>query len=109
MKIRPAGFSVVVEVEPVETCIDGGVIERLPSEIEREEKGRDLGRIVSFGPIAYLGFADCKNPGDWGAKEGDLVEFNRYDGKIPRISETRPEFRNYRIIQDKDVIAVIEE
>jgi co-chaperonin GroES (HSP10) len=109
MKIKPTGYSIVVEVAPVDVCIDGGVIERLPDEIAREEKGRDLGRVISFGPIAFLGFGGCKTPEDWGVKVGDLVEFNRYDGKIPRISEEHPEFRTFRIIQDKDIIAVIEE
>lgn len=109
MKIRPVGYQVLVEVAPVEEKSAGGIIVSTHDDLERERKGRDIGRIISFGPICFKGFADCKSPADWGVKEGDLIEFNRYDGKIPRISERNPEFQNHRIITDKDIIAVIEE
>jgi len=109
MKIKPTGHFVLVEVKPVEETFPGSKILSPQSEIERERKGRDIGRVLEFGPIAFLGFATCKKPEDWGVRVGDLVEFNRYDGKMPRVSEQNPEFENYRIINDNDIIAVIEE
>lgn len=109
MKIKPVGFKVLVEVSPVEEKSPGGIITSLPNELERERKGRDVGKILAFGPICFQGYADCKTPADWGVKIGDLVEFNRYDGKETRMAEVCPEMKNYRYINDNDIIAVIEE
>jgi len=109
MKIKPTGHFVLIKVAPVEEKSAGGIIVSSQNDLERERKGRDIGRVIAFGPIAYQGFADCKKPEDWGVTVGDLVEFNRYDGKMPRMSEKHPELENFRIISDNDIIAVIEE
>jgi co-chaperonin GroES (HSP10) len=108
MKIRPAGHWVLVEIEPVEDKSAGGIV--LPSEqVKKEHAGRDIGRVVSFGPIAYRSFVGCERPEDWGVKEGNLVEFRRYDGKMPRLAEKEESLKNYRLVQDNDIIAVMEE
>ncbi len=108
MKIRPAGFSVIVEVEAKSKTYEGSMIEMAPDEQKREHGGRDVGVILAFGPIAYQGFANCKGPEDWGVKVGDTVEFKRYDGKIPRSAETNPELKNIRVLDDSDIKCVVE-
>lgn len=108
MRIRPRGHFVLVEVIPVEEKTAGGIV--LPSElVEREHGGRDIGKLVDIGPLAYKGFAHAEGPEDWGVKVGDLVEFNRYDGKQPRLAEDNEELKNLRIVNDNDIIAVMEE
>jgi co-chaperonin GroES (HSP10) len=98
-----------MKIKPVEETSAGGIIVSSQTELERERKGRDLGEIIEFGPIAFLGFATCEKPEDWGCKVGDTVEFNRYDGKISRASEIDKSLADYRLINDEDIIAVIEE
>ena len=72
-------------------------------EYEREENGHCVGRIKAFGPTAFLGHEGCESPGDWGVELGDLVEFYRYDGKIPLFDTER----RYRLINDSDILMVI--
>ena len=107
-RIRPTGYYVLVEVDVVEETHEGTSIVMLNDERTREAGGRDIGTIVEFGPICFQGYADCKKPSDWGCKVGDKVEFNRYDGKTPRLAESDPELANLRIINDNDIIAVME-
>ena len=107
MKIKPTGYYILVEVEAVEETHEGSSILMIQDERKREHGGRDVGVIKEFGPIAFQGYADCKGPEDWGCKVGDKIEFNRYDGKTPRMAENNPELANLRIINDNDIIAVI--
>lgn len=109
MQIKPAGYRVLVKVAPVEEKSEGGIIVSSQNELERERKGRDIGEIIAFGPLAFKGFAKCNGPEDWGCKIGDLVEFNRYDGKITRLGEMNKKYSDYRIINDDDILAVYEE
>jgi co-chaperonin GroES (HSP10) len=108
MKIKPTGHWVLIEVTPVEEVSTGGIV--LPSDqVKKEHAGRDIGRVVSFGPMAYKSFAGCEGPEDWGVAVGDTVEFRRYDGKMPRLAENDPSLENFRLIQDNDIIAVTAE
>jgi len=104
MKIKPCGFHVLIEMEEVERVSDGGIITHTRAEYEREQNGHDVGRIIAFGPTAFVGFG-CKSPEEWGCTLGDLVEFQRYDGKIPRHDTEM----KYRCVNDSDIIMVIED
>ncbi len=106
MKIKPCGFQVLIEMEDVEEKSEGGIIMQTMNEQEREQRGHDVGRIVAFGPVAYQGFSGCDGPEDWhpDLKEGALVEFRRYDGKIPRHDLDM----KYRVVNDSDILMVIE-
>lgn len=108
MKIKPTGFFLTVEVEAKSKKFEGSMIEMAPDEQKREHGGRDIGVVLEFGPIAFQGFANCKGPEDWGVKVGDTVEFERYDGKIPRSAETNPELKNIRVLTDSDIKCVVE-
>ena len=107
MKYRPCGYRVLIKMDSVDKEITEGALKgfKLGSDDEqkKEEHGHCIGRIVSFGPTAFKGYAGCESPEDWGAKVGDLVEFNRYDGKIP-LGDTNEE---YRIINDCDILMVV--
>jgi co-chaperonin GroES (HSP10) len=104
--IKPTGTCVLIEVEPVEEKSSGGIVIASKSELKREFGGRDIGRVLAFGPYCYKDFG--LTPEGWGVKVGDLVEFNRYDGKIPRLAEKDEKYKNYRLITDNDILAVYE-
>lgn len=108
MKIKPAGYYVLVEVEPRSKTYENSVIEMAVDDQKREHGGRDVGKIIAFGPIAFKGFENCEGPEDWGVSVGDMVEFGRYDGKIPRHAEVDESCKNLRILIDNDILAVVE-
>ena len=106
--ISPCGTTVLIEVEPVEETFEGSsVIVRPMKDTKREFGGRDIGRIIAFGPFCYKDFKIT--PEQWGCKVGDLVEFNRYDGKVPRLAEKNDKYKGYRLISDNDILAVYSE
>ncbi|MBE16546.1 MAG: hypothetical protein Unbinned6354contig1000_21 [Prokaryotic dsDNA virus sp.] len=103
--MKPCGYYVLVKVEEVEVKSASGIIIQTREGAEREFTGQCIGQVQSFGPLAFKGLAGgkCKTPKDWGVEVGDMVEFNRYDGKVPHAEG----FSNYRLIQDEHIWAVI--
>ena len=84
-----------------------GIILNSNDEAERERKGRDLARIIAFGPTAFKGYAGCESPADWGVKDGDIVELStRYDGKFSRAGEYGKQYENYRYVNDQDIMGL---
>ena len=108
MKIKPVGFYVLIEIEPVEETFSNSTIVMPEDQRKREIGGRDIGKVISFGKTAYLGFDGCECPEDWGVKTGDMVEFNRYDGKESRVAEIDKSLINLRYIKDSDIIGIVE-
>ena len=110
MKIRPTGFHVLVKVDSIDETYNGGKILMATNEALREHGGRDVGEVIEFGPTVYLGYEGCKCPEDWqpGLKVGSRVEFRRYDGKTPRYAEEDENLKDFRLINDGDIIAVLE-
>lgn len=105
--VKPLGHHVLIEIIPVQFTTESGIIMGSASEQERERKGRDIGKIIAFGPTAYLGFEGCKAPEDWGVKVGDVVELSgRYDGKFSRVSEYDKAYESLRYVNDSDIIGV---
>jgi len=105
--VKPLGHHVLVEIIPVQFKSTGGIILHSQTESERERKGRDLARIVAFGPTAYLGFSGCESPADWGVKVGDTVELKgRYDGKFSSVSDYDSKYESLRYVTDSDIIGV---
>jgi co-chaperonin GroES (HSP10) len=106
--IKPIGKQILVRLLPVEKRFlgDGSII--LPDDlIEKEEGGRDMGCIVAWGPLAWVGYetmdgSTTTQPEHFGIIDplGALVEFARYDGKLTRFGadKTYPEYRDYRYI-----------
>lgn len=105
--VLPLGYNVLVEIIPVQIKSDFGIVLSSTNEAERERKGRDLARIIAFGPTAYKGYAGCESPKDWGVKEGDIVELStRYDGKFSRAEEYGKQYENYRYVNDQDIMGL---
>lgn len=106
--VLPLGYNVLVEIIPVQVQSSGGIIlSSSDDEVERERKGRDIARIIAFGPTSYKGYEGCDCPADWGVKEGDLVELStRYDGKFTRAHEYHSDFQNYRYVSDQDIMGI---
>ena len=104
--VLPLGYNVLVEIIPVQVQSSGGIIlASSEDEVERERKGRDIARIIAFGPTAYKGYAGCECPADWGIEAGDLVELStRYDGKFTRAHEYNKQYENYRYVSDQDIM-----
>ena len=105
--VSPLGHHVLIEIIPAQFKSTGGIILTTEKQDERERKGRDLGRVLEFGPIAYNGFAGCKSPKDWGVKVGDVVELSgRYDGKFSSVVDFDDKYKNLRYVNDSDIIGV---
>lgn len=107
LPIKPLGHHVLIEIVPVQFKSSGGIILSSEKESERERKGRDLAKILAFGPTAYLGFEGCNSPAEWGVKVGDIVELSgRYDGKFSTVAEYNKDYESIRYVNDSDIIGV---
>ncbi len=108
--VKPLGFHVLIEVVPVKFQSAGGIALFSKEEETRENGGRDLGKIIAFGPIAYKGFEGCDSPEDWGVKIGDTVELKgRYDGKKSCAKDYDEKYDKLRYVSDSDIIGVFDE
>lgn len=99
---RPMEFNVVVELDPVQEKTAGGII--LPeSKKERDELAAEEGTLVAASPLAF----SYASPSEWGDEHppqvGQRVMIARYQGVAKEHDG-----RKFRIVKDKDVVAVIE-
>jgi len=75
----------------------------LPDAVREKERLTGVqGRVVSMSPACFdfANFPEGSTP-----KEGDAVQF----AKLAGVMTTGADGREYRLIQDRDVIAIIEE
>ena len=99
--IRPVEFNVLVKQDPIETKTRMGLV--LPDEvIERQKHAQTRGVIVEISPLAF-------NEDVWPAgmdkpKPGDRIAFARHAGTFIEGNDGE----EYRIVKDKDVVALIE-
>lgn len=107
MKIKPAGYFVLVDVTEAESVTSGGIF--LPKDlIEKEQMAEETGVIRAFGPTAFVGMRGCEREDipaheQWGLKVGDKVEFKRFEGKRSFVEG----LENLRYIPDTHIIGVI--
>ena len=103
--LTPMEYNCVVRMDPVESKSAGGII--LPtSKTDRDKLAADEGMLVAISPLAFnydQWPADARKP-----QVGDRVMFARYSGTLyqPNGEDKEPQ---YRILKDKDIIAVIEQ
>ena len=110
LPVRPLGHYVLIEIVPVKFVSNGGIVLSSANEQERERKGRDLGKILAFGPTAYKGFEGCDTPEGWGVAVGDVVELKgRYDGKFSSVAEYDKQYNSLRYVSDSDIIGIFSE
>lgn len=98
----PMEFNVVVELDPPEKVTAGGII--LPeAKTERDMLACEEGTLVAISPFAF----SYAKPEDWGdtpkPQVGQRVMIKRFDGLL-----REKDGKNYRIVQDKSVVALIE-
>ena len=110
LPVKPLGHYVLIEIVPVKFVSNGGIVLSSANEQERERKGRDLGKILAFGPTAYKGFEGCDTPEGWGVAVGDVVELKgRYDGKFSSVAEYDKQYNSLRYVSDSDIIGIFSE
>lgn len=99
--LRATGFAMVVAVAPVPDTSKGGII--IPDAAREKDKLIGVqGRVVSMSPACFdfAAFPENATP-----KVGDAVQF----AKLAGVMTTGADGKEYRLIQDRDVIAIIEE
>lgn len=96
--INPVEYKILIQPEEIERTTESGIV--LVDKItEREKLAQVRGRLVAVGGNA---FEDWKEPIP---KVGDLISYAKYAGII---SKGKDEIE-YRLANDKDIAAVIEE
>lgn len=103
--VYPTGYRVVLKMDSVEQKTDKGII--LPQEtIDMENGGIESGRLVATGAAAFtIGISDLPKEWDIQPKIGARVMINRYAG----VQFDGKDEAKYRILSDKEIIAIIEE
>ena len=92
MKLKPLGNRIVVEALTEEETTKSGII--LPDTIDKEKKAE--GKVMAIG--------DGEKIRKLGLEEGDKVLFGKYAGEEVKVDE-----KEYKILTDEDVLAIINE
>jgi co-chaperonin GroES (HSP10) len=95
--IYPKGHRVLILPDVVEETTESGIILSVGIERDRERLAQLKGTIVEIGGSAWH-----DQPEPW-AKVGDHVIFGKYSGLI----YTGADDKEYRIINDLDVVATV--
>ena len=96
--IHPKGHRVLILPDPVEEVTQSGIILSVGENRDRERLAQLKGTIVELGNTAWL-----DQPSPW-ANEGDHVIFGKYSGLIYKGADEK----EYRIINDLDVVAIVD-
>lgn len=100
--LRPMEFNVVVKMDPAEEKV-GSIIMPVTKQ-ERDELACDQGTLVAVSPHAFS-YADWPKSAVPPA-EGERVMFAQYSGRLWKPDGDRG--ATYRILKDKDIVAVVE-
>ncbi len=101
MNIKPTGFNVVVQPDPIEEKTAGGLL--LPGDsIDAETRTQTMGSLVAVSPMAFR-WPDWPE-GSPLPQVGDRVMYQRYSGASSKVGD-----QDQIVIKDEDIIAVIEE
>lgn len=97
--IYPKGARVLILPDEVETRTKSGIITATGSQVQREEMAQVDGIVVAMGNTCYH-----DQPEPW-CKVGDRVVFGKYSG----IFREGRDGKTYRVINDLDIVATIDE
>lgn len=98
--INPVEFNVLVKQDDISARTKGGLMK--PDElVEREKHAQTRGVIVALSPLAFN--EDIFPKGMERPKPGDQIAFARHAGTFIEGKDGA----EYRIVKDKDVVAVI--
>lgn len=99
--LHPVEYKVLIQLPPEEEKTKGGIV--IPSQYaEKMQIAREVGTFIEAGCLA---FTDPDWPEDARPKPGDMVLFDRYAGSV-QIGKDK---KRYRIINDKEIGALVEE
>lgn len=111
--IHPSGDRILIRPDDIEEVTAGGIV--IPSTVgELHAMAQSIGTFIEAGPDAYTDHVEkdaegriTKVVGYKGhfAKPGDRVAFAKYGG----LQVTGKDGKTYRIMNDVDVTAVVEE
>ena len=96
--IHPKGHRVLILPDPVEEVTQSGIIVSIGENRDRERLAQLKGTVVELGNTAWL-----DQPSPW-AQVGDHVIFGKYSGLIYQGDDAK----EYRIINDLDVVALVD-
>ena len=96
-KILPCEYKILIEPEIVEEKTAGGIILAQKTK-DMEQMAQVKGVLIAYGGNA---FEDWKNK----PKVGDKVYFGKYAGYVVKGNDGK----EYRLANDKDICAIIEE
>ena len=96
----PLGHRILVLPEEVEEVTKSGIVIAVGTAKQREEMAQIFGTVVAIGPTCWADQAQK----DW-AKVGDKIIFGKYSGLL----YTGDDGKEYRIINDLDVVALKKE
>jgi len=97
--IHPVGHRVLVLPEQVEEKTESGIILHTSSQKDREEMAQVKALVIELGTTAYND-QDSK----W-CVAGDRVVIGKYSGLLYKGKDEK----SYRIINDLDIVAMIEQ
>lgn len=99
MQFEPCGHRVLISPDVVEEKTASGIILTTQTQ-QRDQQATMRGTVAAVGINAWKAFDDGM---PW-AKEGDRVVFRRYAGEVIKEDD-----KEYRVINDEDVLTVIRE
>lgn len=97
--IRPKGHRILVLPNQIEEKSAGGIILGTNSQMGREALAQMYGIVVEMGSTCY-----SDQPEPWCAV-GERVSFGKYSGLI----YTGSDGKQYRVVNDLDIVALVEE
>ena len=102
--IQPHDFNVLVApIKTVEKTKGGLILTQTTAENTKDRC--QIGRLIAMSPVAFTGLSD-DGPYD-PPKVGDIVMFARFAGGQHPGWEPKEQIEHYRIMKDKDIIAVV--
>jgi co-chaperonin GroES (HSP10) len=110
--IHPCGDRVLIRPDDIEKVTEGGII--IPGTVgEMHQMAQSIGTFIAAGPDAYIDHVSREADGKVTtrgysrpfAKPGDRVAFAKYGG----LQVTGKDGAHYRLMNDVDVTAVVEE
>ena len=105
MKLKPAGFAVLIEPRKIEEDLklnkDSKLV--LPDFVKDKQRVEcSTGKVLAVGPQAWKDLGD----GTPWCEPGDNIMFSKYGGKLYENDATG---ETYIMINDRDVIGVLDE
>jgi co-chaperonin GroES (HSP10) len=97
--ITPRGHRVLVLPDEIDEKSEGGIYLGTATQLDREQMGQTDGIVIEMGPNAYN---DQVSP--W-CSVGERVIFAKYSGLMRKGNDGK----TYRIVNDLDIVATIEE